>query len=53
MDESGPDPAAFKELLSASDLALSATKTTAQAIACVMASLVVLESHLWLNLTEI
>ncbi len=32
MDESRPDPAAFKELRSATDLALRATKATAQAI---------------------
>ncbi len=53
MDESGPVPAAFKELRSATDLALRATKTTAQAIGRSMASLVVLERHFWLNLTEI
>ncbi len=53
MDESGPDPAAFKELRSATDLALHATKMTAQVIGRSMASLVVLERHLWLNLTEI
>ncbi len=50
MDESGPDPAAFKELHSATDLALHAT---AQAICRSMASLVVLERHMWLNLMEI
>ncbi|KTF80803.1 hypothetical protein cypCar_00035720 [Cyprinus carpio] len=32
MDESGPDPAAFKELRCATDLALQTTKATAQAI---------------------
>ncbi len=37
----------------AMDLALRATKTTAQAIGRFMASLVVLERHLWLTLTEI
>ncbi|MGL4480145.1 MAG: hypothetical protein ACRCVK_18220 [Aeromonas veronii] len=37
----------------ATDLALRATKATAQAIGRSMASLVVLECHLWLNLTEI
>lgn len=51
IDES--DTAAFKELLSATTLALCTTKTTAQAISHAMASLVVLERHLWLNLTEI
>ncbi len=53
IDESSPNPAAFKELRSATDLALCATKMTAQAIGRSMASLVVLERHLWLNLTEI
>ncbi len=53
MDESVPGPATFKELRSATDLALCATKTTAQAIGRLMASLVVLECHLWLNLIEI
>lgn len=59
MDESGPNPAKFKELCSATDLAKRATKATAQAIGRAMASLVplmaslVLECHLWLNLTEI
>ncbi|KAA0714748.1 hypothetical protein E1301_Tti006412 [Triplophysa tibetana] len=53
MDESGSDIAPFKELRSATDLALSATKVTAQAIGRSMASLVVLERHLWLTLTEI
>ncbi|KAL0192436.1 hypothetical protein M9458_010732, partial [Cirrhinus mrigala] len=37
----------------ATDLALRATKATAQAIGRSMASLVVLERHLWLTLTEI
>ncbi len=40
MNESGPDPAAFKELCSATDLALRATKATAQAIRWSMDSLV-------------
>lgn len=51
MDESDPD--AFRDLRSTTDLALCATKTTAQAIDRAMASLVVLERHVWLNLTEI
>ncbi len=38
MNESGPDPAAFRELRSAANLALSATKTMAQAIGRSMAS---------------
>lgn len=53
MDESGPEAAAFEELCSVIDLALSATKSMAQAIVHVMANLVVHEHHLWLNLTEI
>ncbi len=53
IDESDPDPATLRELRSATDLALRATKTTAQAIGRSMASLVVLERHLWLTLTEI
>ncbi len=46
------NPAAFSELRSATDLALRATKMTAQMISRSMASLVVLELHLWLNMTE-
>ncbi len=53
IDKSEPDPATLRELGSATDLALRATKTTAQAIGRSMASLVVLERHLWLTLTEI
>ncbi|ROL49022.1 hypothetical protein DPX16_16637, partial [Anabarilius grahami] len=53
LDEAGHDSATFKELRSATDLALCATKTMAQVIGSSMASLVVLERHLWLNLTEI
>lgn len=53
MDESGRDPNAFTELRTATDLALRATKATAQAISKAMTNLVVLECHLWLNLTEI
>ncbi len=52
MDESNPNPAAFSELRSATDLALRATKITDQVIGRSMASLVVLERHLRLNLTE-
>ncbi len=53
VDESEPDPVTLRELRSGTDLALRATKTTAQAIGRSMASLVVLERHLWLTLTEI
>lgn len=45
MDETGPDTATFKELRSTTDLALCATKATAQTIGRSMASLVVLECH--------
>ncbi len=38
MDESGPDPAGFKELYSATELALRGTNTTAQAIGRSMAN---------------
>lgn len=53
MDQARHDSSAFKELCYATDLALHATKTMAQAIGRSMASLVVLERHLWLNLTAI
>lgn len=53
MDESGRDPSTFKELCTVTDLALSVTKATSHAIGKAMANLVVLEHHLWLNLTEI
>ena len=53
LDESSPSEPAFRDLRSATDLALRTTKATAQAIGRSMANLVVLERHLWLNLTEI
>lgn len=53
MDETGPDPASFKDLRSATDLALRATKVATQAVGRAMASLVILERHLWLTLTDI
>ncbi|KAL0149536.1 hypothetical protein M9458_055063, partial [Cirrhinus mrigala] len=53
VDNSALDSATLTELQSATDLALRATKATAQAIGRSMASLVVLERHLWLTLTEI
>ncbi|KAI2646366.1 Titin [Labeo rohita] len=52
-DKSALDPTTLAELRSATDLALRATKATAQAIGRSMTSLVVLERHLWLTLTEI
>ncbi len=53
MEESGPAHAAFKELRSATNLALRATKMMAQAIGRSMTSLMEFEDHLWLTLTEI
>lgn len=53
LDESSSSEPAFRDLRSTTDLALRATKATAQAIGRSMANLVVLERHLWLNLTEI
>ncbi len=53
MDESGRDPNAFTELRTAMDMALRATKATAQPICKAMAYLVVLKCHLWLKLMEI
>ncbi len=50
--EQGPDPEIFRELRSATDLALRATKMTAQSIGRAMGSLVVLDRHLWLTLTD-
>lgn len=47
MDESGPDPAPSR-----TDFALCDTKSTAQVISPVIANLVILQHHLWLNLTE-
>lgn len=52
LDEAGPDPEAFKDMRSATDMALRATKTTAQAIGRNMAVLTVMERHLWLTLTD-
>ncbi|KAL0166425.1 hypothetical protein M9458_038269, partial [Cirrhinus mrigala] len=52
LDEEGPDSAAFKKLRSATDLALRATKKTAQGIGRCMGSLVTLQRHLWLTLTD-
>ncbi len=50
-EEAGLDAASLRDLRSATDLALHATKATAQAIGRSMSSLVVLERHLWLTLT--
>ncbi len=51
-EEAGLDAASLRDLRSMTDLALRATKATAQAIGRSMSSLVVLECHLWLTLTE-
>ncbi|XP_051994063.1 uncharacterized protein LOC127652047 [Xyrauchen texanus] len=52
MHGGGPDPDVLQELRSATDLALRATKATAQALGQAIATLVVQERHLWLNLVE-
>ncbi len=51
-EEAGLDAASLRDLRSATDLALRATKATAQAIGCSMSNLKVLEHHLWLTMTE-
>lgn len=51
MDESDRNSGTFRELRTVTDLALRTTKAMVQAVG--KANLVVLESHLWLNLTEI
>ncbi len=51
-EEAGLDVASLRDLRSVTDLALRATKATAQAIGRSMSSLVVLERHIWLTLTE-
>ncbi len=48
-EEAGLDAVSLRDLRSATDLALRATKATAQTIGWSMSSLVVLESHLWLK----
>lgn len=52
LDEWGSDPESFRKLRSATDLALRATKKTAQGIGRSMSSLAVLQRHLWLTLTD-
>ncbi len=51
-EEAGLDAASLRDLRSVTDLALPATKATAQAIGRSMSSLMVLERHLWLTMTE-
>lgn len=53
MDKSGQDADDFKELHTATNLALHDTKATREAICKAMANLVVLKPHLWLDLIEI
>ena len=52
LDEKGSDQSAFTDLRSATDLALRATKTAAQAIGRSMAALTVIDRHLWLTLAD-
>lgn len=52
LDEEGPDSESFKKLRLATDLALKATKMTAQGIGRCMGSLVTLRRHLWLTLAD-
>ncbi len=52
LDEEGPDPESFRKLRTAADLALAESKKVAQGIGRSMGSLVVLQRHLWLTLTE-
>ncbi len=51
-EEAGLDSAFVRDLRSATELALRATKATDNAIRHSMASLIVLECHLWLTMTE-
>ncbi len=51
-EEAGLDAASFRDLRNTADLALRATKATVQAIGQSMSSLIVLERHLWLTMTE-
>lgn len=52
LDKEGPDLEPFHKLHMAADLALRAAKKVAQGVARSMDSLVVLQCHLWLTLTE-
>ncbi len=51
-EEAGLDSASLRDLRSTTDLALRATKATAQAIGRSISSLIVLEHHLWLTMME-
>ncbi len=52
LHEGGHDLAVLHELRAATDLALRATKVTAQSLGRAMSTLVVQERHLWLCLTD-
>ncbi len=52
LHEGGHDLAVLHELRAATDLALQATKVTAQSLGRAMSTLVVQERHLWLCLTD-
>ena len=51
-DESGRNPPPVADLRSATDLALRATKSAAQALGKCMAAICVAERHLWLTLAD-
>ncbi len=50
--EGSTDPGLMQELRTATDFALRATKVTARSLGKAMSTMVVQESHLWLNLAE-
>ncbi len=50
--EGSTDPGLMKELRTATDLTLRATKVTARSLGKAMSTMVVQERHLWLNLVE-
>ena len=52
LDEEGLEAVSVTDLRSATDLALRATKSAAQAVGRIMASPTVAERHLWLTLSE-
>ncbi|KAL0147476.1 hypothetical protein M9458_057216 [Cirrhinus mrigala] len=52
LDEGSTDPEVLRELRSATNYALRATKVTAQALGRAMSTLVAQERHLWLNIAE-
>ncbi|KAL0151729.1 hypothetical protein M9458_052955 [Cirrhinus mrigala] len=52
LHEGRPDKGVMQELRTATDFALRATKVTARSLGQVMATMVVQERHLWLNLAQ-